>query len=170
MLKNFSQFVCDECGALIESPFEGLVEWESKMDDDGRMIASGFRIVHNLPTSPLRGIKDEGCYRYSQKSPFREARRLNFIYPVSSHFIISFLNPGCFHSLSPESHLNSCRIVDFYEFADLARRLTIPYYEEARIYFEEALAEGINICDEETVFGERNLQRIIQRYSSGSSL
>lgn len=164
MLEVLKQFVCDECGAIIESPQEGFVEWENRKDNNGKRIASGFRIVHHIVTSPLRGIKPEGCYRYTQHSPHKEDRLLSALLPVATPFLMTFLNPGCFRSLTPESHYNSCRILNFYEFTDFARRLTIPYYEEARIYFEETLEDGINFCDEETVFEEMNLLAIIRRY------
>ncbi|MCD7975689.1 MAG: hypothetical protein LUG51_00500 [Tannerellaceae bacterium] len=164
MLEVFKQYVCDECGALIESPSQGLLEWRNKLDSNGKTIATGFRIVHHIVVSPLRGVRPEGCYRYAPDSPDSECRPLSSILPVATPFLMAFLHPGCFHSASRDS----CRIKDFNEFADLVRRLTIPYYEEARIYFEEALEDGFNYCDKETVFRETNLQSLIRRYKGKS--
>ena len=58
-----------------------------------------------------------------------------------------------------------CQISDFREFVDFFKRLTIPYYEEARQYFQEAI-EDCEISDENEIylFTEENLKRIVQRY------
>ena len=53
MLKPLEQFICDECGQVINSPKEGYVERESGTDANGKMFARGFRIVHAAYASPL---------------------------------------------------------------------------------------------------------------------
>ncbi len=60
-----------------------------------------------------------------------------------------------------------CQISDFREFVCFFKRLTISYYEEARLYFEEAL-EDEEICGDENeiyLFSEKKLKSIVQRYN-----
>lgn len=47
-LKALPQWVCDECGGVIEEPAHGYLEW---LTDDNHK-SYGFRIVHHAPRSP----------------------------------------------------------------------------------------------------------------------
>lgn len=60
-----------------------------------------------------------------------------------------------------------CQISDFSEFVDFFKRLTIPYYEEARQYFQEAMADGEIYGDENEIylFSEEKLEKIVQKYN-----
>ena len=57
-LKPLEQWVCDECGEVIEEASHGYLEWV--VDADTR--AHGFRIVHQAHHSPRQPGSD--CYRY----------------------------------------------------------------------------------------------------------
>ena len=59
-LKPLQQWLCDECGEVIEEPAHGYLEW---LQDDSHK-AYGFRIVHHAPRSPRRPSGGD-CYRYT---------------------------------------------------------------------------------------------------------
>jgi len=53
-------------------------------------------------------------------------------------------------------------------FTELFRRLHIPYYEEARIYFDEARSDGFfEGHNEFTIYSQPNLINIIEEYKTG---
>lgn len=66
----------------------------------------------------------------------------------------------------PEGRVG-CLISDFKEFPDFFRRLTIPYYEEARLYFDQARSDKDIAGDENEIliYTEDFLKRIVERYS-----
>jgi len=74
----------------------------------------------------------------------------------------SFLHLGFLHD--PKNEIG-CQIDNFPEFVDFFKRLTIPYYEEARLSFGQALADGI-IADENEIclFTEDVLKSIVDKY------
>jgi hypothetical protein len=52
------------------------------------------------------------------------------------------------------------------EYAVFIRRLFLPYYEEARLYFDEAQADGfISDANEVLVYKEEFLQEMVERYT-----
>ncbi|MCC8144630.1 MAG: hypothetical protein LUD02_05130 [Tannerellaceae bacterium] len=164
MMKVLQQFICDECGLIISSPEEGFVEWLNYPGKDGRERVGGFRIVHHGGASPWRKVEREGCYRYGKEIGHRDLH-LDYILPVANAFILHFLNPGYFRCFSEEEHYNSCQVDNFYEFTDFARRLTIPYYEEAQQYFPEwVIDEGLDFNPSYFDYTPDFLQRLIERY------
>ena len=56
------------------------------------------------------------------------------------------------------------RVKDLREFMEFMRRLTIPYYEEARLYFNY-LPSDEDFDLEESIYSQDELKRIIQKYS-----
>ncbi len=164
MLEPLKQFYCDECGEVIESPNDGFVEWLEIQDkENGKITANGFRIVHRVTKSPFQKTSREGCYKYG-KSDYRADNELYYILEQSHQFIYSFLDLGFIHD--SECRIGN-RIVDYKSFVDFAKRLTIPYYEEARMYFAEALRDGqFSDSNEISLFTEKTLKSIIKAYSS----
>ncbi len=162
MLKPLKQFICDECGQVINSPEEGYVEWESGIDDKGRSFARGFRIVHVSHASPLKHTR-KGCYKYD-RSEYRSDIDLEHFLQNAHQYMFSLLDLGFLHD---RNNKIGCQISDFREFVCFFKRLTISYYEEARLYFEEAL-EDEEICGDENeiyLFSEKKLKSIVQRYN-----
>lgn len=161
MLKPLEQFICDECGQVINSPKEGYVEWESGIDKNGKMFARGFRIIHSSQASPMEKINGKGCFKYDE-SPYCSDIDLDYFQKTVHQKLFSLLDLGFMHDKNQEV---GCQISDFREFVDFFKRLTIPYYEEARQYFQEAI-EDCEISDENEIylFTEENLKRIVQRY------
>lgn len=163
MLKPLEQFICDECGLVINSPKEGYVEWESGFDDaKGKMFTRGFRIVHAYNASPLKNKSREGCYKYGG-SPYRRDIDLEYFLKYAHQNMFSLLDLGFLHD---KDNKIGCQISDFREFVDFFKRLTIPYYEEARQYFEEAIVDGEIAGDENEIyiFSEEKLKSIVQKY------
>ena len=113
-LKPLEQFICDQCGRLIENVDEGWLEWY----DDYKNPAHGFRIVHAR----------QNCY-YPDKAG------------VSDNHLVYFTgNDG----LAVLLNLFKRRgVADQNELAEIIRRLHIPHYEEARRYWERAVSEGM---------------------------
>ncbi len=158
MIEPLKQFICDECGELIERPEEGFVEWIEK-EVDGKQQACGFRIVHHYTFSPFKGKKRNGCYKYTNNNG-RSDDHLDHILEMPQQYLLSFLDLGQFHD--PDG--NSCSIKDFREYADFSRRLTVPYYEEARLYFDQAKSDGYSEYNEYRIFKEETLKQIIEEY------
>lgn len=161
MLTPLKQFVCDECGRVINSPKEGYVEWEQGTDENGKMFARGFRIVHAAYASPLKDKNKEGCYKYGNSS-YRNDIGLDCFLQYAHQYMYSFLNLGFLHD--PQNEIG-CQVENFPEFVDFFKRLTIPYYEEARLSFGQALADGI-IADENEIslFTGNVLKSIVDKY------
>ncbi len=75
--------------------------------------------------------------------------------------MLSFIDPGPFISKvygGPE-------VLDFREYVEIFRRLHTPFYEEARLYFDEASAAGIiDGHNEFALYDEALLRDIAERF------
>lgn len=73
--------------------------------------------------------------------------------------------------LDPEPNVNpqqskGVKVEDIGETVEFLRRLTLPYYEEARQYWSEEIADGyISEANEISPYFPHNLKSIIERYS-----
>lgn len=142
------QFICDKCGELIKSPEDGWLQWLDIDPETGRNVDNNFIIVHHMPASPLGG--NYGCYHRSQH--------------ISDMHLEYFLgHNGLVHLLSLfDSKLNETK-----ELIEIIRRLHIPHYEEARIYWKTATNDGfLDEADSEWPYLQDNLLEIINRYGS----
>lgn len=163
MLTPLKQFICDECGQVINSPEDGYVEWESGQDEEGNHFERGFRIVHHLPKSPYKETKRDGCYIYG-KSHYRSDISLSWFLDHVHQELFSWLDLGFLHDST--GNIGN-RVVNFKEYADFARRLTIPYYEEARLYFQNVLTDSdFTDNNEISIFNENTLKSIINKYAA----
>ncbi|WP_321425938.1 hypothetical protein [uncultured Bacteroides sp.] len=162
MLEPLKQFYCDECGQVILRPEDGYVEWISIYDKEKeKFISRGFRIVHHPSTSPYKANR-EGCYKYGDTNGRMDIALNSFLENVNVE-LMSFLDPGFLHN---SSRKDLTGIIDFPEFADFSRRLTVPYYEEARLYFDQISSdEDFNDRIERSLYSEKTLKRIIDKYS-----
>jgi len=139
MLKPLQEWICDSCGEVISSPKEGYLEWLS--DDDHK--AYDFVMVHHAIHSPKRSGKD--CYLHAHSPRSSSSSLDNYTGPNAQAYLYRFLDFGEYHD--PDN--TGPKLKDIREFVNLMRRLTIPYYEEARRYFGETkyrdmLAGGAN--------------------------
>ena len=162
MLKPLEQFICDECGDVIKSPEEGYVEWVSTQNEDGKWVSHGFRIVHAYYASPRRHMDKEGCYRYGMSRGRMDTDLKSYLQYVHQE-MFSLLDVGTVHDINGST---GCQITDFREYVDFFKRLTLPYYEEARLYIPQALADEF-ITDENEIYlySETFLRKIVEEYS-----
>lgn len=148
MLDPLAQFVCDNCHETIE-PGQGRLEW---LEADRK--AHGFRIVHH----------QDSCRLAPHRQDLRDL-------PLDQ-------------VIGPENLLNLYRIVsveagpgdgpgpalaeNMDEFTELLRRLTMRYYEEARLYWRDAEANGFfaSASDAE-VYHPATLKALVQSYGRG---
>jgi hypothetical protein len=132
-LKPLEQWICDACGNVIENPNDGWLEW---LEDENHK-AYGFRIVHHLSASPLKGSKSDGCYAYGRE-PGRSDNHLGHFLGVDGlAALLLFLDVGQMDPNDTGPHVRSAG-----ELAELFRRLMMAHYEEARQYWESAVGDG----------------------------
>lgn len=152
MLTPLTQFICDSCGQVIESPNDGWVEWVGSFEDN-KSVDKNFRICHHK-------IQCQKLARHPHCSdlPLRDVIGNNV-----HAFIFTHLDVGPYH----DKESRGPSIVDFRQYTDFMRRLTLPYYEEARQWWNEAMKDGyFGDANEIYIYLPDNLQRMIQHYSS----
>jgi len=127
--------------------------------------AHSFRIVHHAPYSPNldpANPKEKNCYQNKgKKSNARDLKLNMFTKSGGSAELISFIDKGEF--VEPE--YGGVRFKDGREFAVLARRLLVPHFEEARLYFDEAKQDDV-LPDDASMYDPHILQDVIDRYST----
>ncbi len=160
MLNPLTQFVCDSCGQLIEKPENGYVEWKNELDPvSGSYKTSGYRIAHHSDSSPLKA--PQACYLYS-RLPGSNSVNLDLFLEFLPQQLPFFLDAG--YICNPQR--TSCpQVADFAEFTDFMRRFTVPYFEQARLFFpkakEEGLLEGYNAIN---LYTKTTLKSIIHYF------
>lgn len=132
MLKPLEQFICDTCHHTIESVGDGWVEWLDEFKPFHR--AHCFRICHIHGKSPVGGR----CQKHSDDVTASDTY-LSSVTTSAPAFLYAFLGTGHLH----EEAAGQNQITNMIEFLDFARRLTIPYYDEARQFWSDALADGM---------------------------
>ncbi len=86
----------------------------------------------------------------------------NFTGPAGIAMLLSFLDLGPLHDPDGE---NVPRLEDLREFAELMRRLVVPYYEEARLYWAVAETDGFfDGANEVWVYLPDTLKTLIEEY------
>lgn len=163
MLKPLTQFICDTCGEVINQPSEGWIEWLAWMNDaENKFEAHSFKIVHHHAYSPLVNNTNNGCYQHDDAIAGCAEHLHQFIdenYKTAN--LLMFLDAGPYD----EPNYNGPMAKHLREYIEFVRRLTIPYYEEARLYWNEALAGGYFAETNETrMYGVDNLLGVIKRY------
>jgi hypothetical protein len=99
------QFYCDTCGGVINDRCDGILEWDSKKEND--FLAHDFKIVHKRHVSPLCDI-GLPCWE--------DLYRLLYNKNISTDILLDILIRG---------------VADIFEWQLVFRRLTVPYYCEA---------------------------------------
>jgi hypothetical protein len=144
-LKPLKQWICDSCGEIIKKPENGWFEWYI---NDNTNIEEGFRIVHH----------QKACM-YAAKS-LRKQNKL-----VADLNLTDVIGPnGLADSLFriELSEKGVYKIKDLREFVEILRRLHVPYWEEARRYWDKAHKDGFHdACD----YGENALLSILNEYA-----
>ena len=126
-MEVLKQWVCDFCGDIIETPEKGYV-LQNRNDEN-----SDYKIVHHAGCVDKKMYADIPCSLSLDK----------FVGVDGLVRLISMIDLGFYHM--PEYRLE---IKNMREFIELFRRVQIPYYEEARLYWSDAINDDY--------FSERN--------------
>lgn len=145
-IEPLKQWICDTCGELISCPEDGFLEIGHGADG----AITDMRIVHHMKSSP-RG----NCYK-----GYSGTIQLNHL--IGEHGIVqllSLLDPGeDFCDYRP-------RVENVRKYAEIFRRLSVPYYEEARLYWDEAKADGFfDGANEVWTFLPEHLKELCETY------
>lgn len=146
------QWICDECGELIEKPEDGYIQFHYDENND----CDDIIIVHHYPKSPLKDKRKDGCYRY------------RFDLDLKSHlgedgiaWMLSLLDWGP----HIEREFKRLRTINIRKWVETFRRLHTPYYEEARLYWDLAEQDGyFDGANEVWPYIPDNLKTLIDRY------
>lgn len=128
-MKPTSTWICDSCGAKIESVEHGWVEWLSKYED-GKTSARGLRLVHHVTHSPR---KRGGCQYDGGAEHARDGMTISDL-PLSR-----FTGPDGLMDLLALVAEGALPQRDVLE---MIKRIHVPGYEHARLHFESAIAAG----------------------------
>lgn len=150
MLDPLRQWICDSCGEVIKSPDDGYVEWLVESEESSFSSQYGFKIIHS----------GEECTCYSQEdASFIDAPLEFFLRDRGYLNLLNFLDIG---PLLMKEYKGP-RVKYIREFVEFMRRLTVPYYEEARLYFRNVQADEHFVLDD-SIYQQENLIKIIQKY------
>lgn len=153
MLKPLEQFFCDTCGKVIDDIDKGWVEWLDETDEEtGVSLNSNFRICHH----------NTRCQKLADHHDCSDLPLSEFTGNVGRIQLLSLIDIGLYHN----SDYTGPGIKDFREYVEFTRRLTLPYYEEARMYWDQAISDGF-ISDESeiSIYMPDYLQRMIAEYA-----
>lgn len=123
---------CAACGELITRVEDGWVEWLAGEDNQGYARSKGLRLVHVLAASP-RAHDAHGC-QYDDRQEFK-----------SDQSVVEGLSLERFVGADGLMLLLSLIAADELpkdELLELAKRVQIPGYEQARELFPQAIADG----------------------------
>jgi hypothetical protein len=153
MLKPLTQFYCDKCGVLIEDLDNASLEWLSyEHPIHNRHFYKEFRICHN----------EIRCMKHAKTSKGEGGRLSDYLDEHGYIQLLDRLDRG--QEVDPEYH--GLAIEDFREYVLLIKRLTIPHYEEARHYWQEALEDGFfDSISKHKYFFQETLTALIRKYS-----
>lgn len=155
-LKPLKNFICDTCGEIIESPDEGVLMWKYEIGSD--RPHRDFKIVHHFRVSPLaESSPRDGCY-YTGR--FSDTDLSYFTGPEGLIHWMHLLDVG--PVLDPE--YTGPRVANLREWTEIYRRLYIPHYEEARLYFERAAVDGY-FSDANEISIHLDLDHLIDQYA-----
>lgn len=152
-MEPLKQWVCDVCGKIIETPDDGYVVWgenaEGKIDK--------IRILHK---NNHVGNCKVGCdhdRRYSMSLPLE-----SFLGDEGKVHFLSMIDPGPDFREDYREHIADKRLL-----LETFRRLQLPYYEEARLYWDKARADGyFDGANEIRTYLPRTLKNLVEEYSS----
>ncbi len=153
MLRPLEQWYCDTCGEIIEKPKDGWVHWRT--DQPGK--AYGFEIMHHARASPRGGFN--GCYHARMEQDMHLEAMLG---PRGIVRLLSLVDAGSYHDRAGSGVPG---VADLRGWVELFRRLHLPYYEEARLYFERARQDGhLQGESEVALYLEATLKSLCETY------
>jgi len=140
------QWVCDSCGKVIDKPEDGWFEWYTEKNT---CLDTGFRIVHQRESC----MYNDRTLEQQNRSPCH----LGLAGALGSSGL------GYFLFKLELSGKGVHKLADIKEVAEIIRRLHLPYYEEARLYWDDALRDGFH---DGCSFDESTLLGIIENYGA----
>jgi hypothetical protein len=145
-LEPLKQWLCDNCGLIIERAEEGWLEW---YEDTESNQSAGFRIVHH----------DTLCQYDSSKLDGKNKS-------VSDGHLQNFTGYDGFSILL--GMFDYANLADNHELTEIIRRIHLPNYEEARLYWDRAKEDGVIFGERESVpdYFQDTLRGIINRYGN----
>lgn len=164
-LKPLEQWICDECNEVIAKVGDGYVEWLHPLDGK----AHGFRIIHHAPHSPRRQddppserSRGGNCYRYTNAPGRMDISLDSYAGANGLPTLLRLVDIGPYH----DENYSGPMARDLREWTELFRRLQLPYYEEARLYWQRALEDGyFDGANEVWIYLPDTLKRLIDRYA-----
>lgn len=177
MLVPLQQWICDTCGGVIQRPNEGFIEWQrvERAANGIEWAAQDFRIVHHAAFSPRRPAdrsrpnpmrRGTHCYQH-EDAPRRADLHLDDVTGEHAQpFLLSLIDAGPDFYGQPTAN----GVADLQEWIELARRLSTPYYEEARRYLPDAFSSGrFEGYGPEYVYRPDVLKSVIQEFGPEES-
>ena len=137
-----NQWFCDSCGKVIQHPEEGWFEWYSDITTEKY---TGFRIVHH-----------NGECQYNGRTLYNENKIIKDVYLTE---ILGSTGLGYLLDLLDESSEGYRKTVDLTELIEIIKRVSIPYWEEARFYWQKAINSGVS-----PIYSSERLIAIIKEY------
>jgi hypothetical protein len=148
-LKPLQEWICDTCGDKLVAE-DGWIEWLDPVDQHQGPHA--FRIVH----------WGGPCYKHENHSACSDSHLDEFLGFDGLQKFLAMLDVG--RILDPLGNAIP-RLPELRSFSDVIRRLHIPYYEEARLHFDAAIASGdFNSYNEYSIFFPETCAAIIEQY------
>jgi len=149
---------------LIAEPRHGYMEWLTSEDHR----AHGFRIVHqplHSPRNPQRLSRTDpdysNCYRYTRERYRQDMALDHFLGADGMPVILAFLDVGPHH----REEYKGPEVRSVREWMEVFRRLHLAYYEEARLYWDAAEADGyFSGGNEHWIYLPDTLKRLIEQY------
>lgn len=168
LLQPLQQWICDTCGEIIEQPDHGYVEWVAEKRDE-LYVARDLRIVHHAPRSPhyRRETQTGHCYKHEHTANRCDLALNDFVGAEGlSRFLAVFFDVG--PTLRPE--FLGPQVADLRATVEIMRRLYVPYYEEARLYWTEAEVDGFMAGGNElALYAPDRLRELIARYGESAA-
>jgi NAD-dependent dihydropyrimidine dehydrogenase PreA subunit len=153
MLEPLKQFYCDTCGNIIEKPEDGWVEWIGK-SIDGKKVNYDFRICHH---------KRE-CQIMIEEPYLKDLPLVSFIGEKGIIRMLNFIDIG--KTFESDENYSGPFLKNFRQYTEFFRRLTIPYYEEARIHWADAEYDGEHSGQNEvSLYLPDRLKRLVEKYA-----
>ena len=155
-MEPLKQWICDKCGEIIKRPEDVYVIW----NEDSHEKLNEIHIVHHNNRSEDKII---GCDNQQRKFPL-SASLSDFIGDKGLVKLLSLVDPGPYHSKEYKDRIASKRA-----FLEFFRRVQIPYYEEARLYWNQAIQDGLfSGANEVWIYLPSTLKLIIEKYKDNN--
>lgn len=154
MLLPLKQFICDSCKTTILNIEDGWIEWECYIDDKtDKIVSKNFRICHH----------NTKCQKLINHASCADLPLSHFTGDYAIVQTISMLDNGIYHD---PTYAAGSEIENLREFAELQRRLLLPYYEEARQYWDKAINQGyFGEINEISIYMPSFLKTMIEDFS-----